>query len=135
MIRVTSEAEVDALPIDLWTMREAAARPLAGCVESLSSEELDRLRNQLRGHLHVLAPAVETAASRLPLGDEARRRARACSTLAHQALRLGRGDTNLVRVSVVEKLAHSVRNLSRHWEALGGASVSAAPDRRGTARL
>ncbi|MDX2749673.1 DUF6415 family natural product biosynthesis protein [Streptomyces scabiei] len=126
MTRIVSEVEADALPIDLWTMREAAARTLAG--EPMSGEDLDRLRNQLRGHLHVLAPAVEAAAARLPVGSEARRRARACSTVAHQALCLGSGDTRLVRVSVVGKLAHSVRNLARHWESLGGASASTAPD-------
>ncbi|MDX2694893.1 DUF6415 family natural product biosynthesis protein [Streptomyces ipomoeae] len=111
------DAEAGALPIDLAVMREAAARmPAEGGGAPLSDEDLETLRLQLREHLALLVPAVEAAADGLPEGGEARRSARAFVFAARAHLRLGRGDTRLVRLSVVRKLADSVRTLCGHLE-------------------
>ncbi|MDX3555161.1 DUF6415 family natural product biosynthesis protein [Streptomyces europaeiscabiei] len=120
MTNVISEAEAEALPLDLETMREAAARLLAGQAEELSDEDLETMRIQLRGHAELLIPAVDRAATHRPDGHSARRSALACVATAHMNLRLGRGDSHLVRVSVAQKLAHSVRTLCCHLERLGG---------------
>lgn len=102
---------------DLMTMRETAARmPAEGDEALLSDEDLETLRPQLRGHLELLIPAVETAAADLPESADAHKRASAFTFVARAYLRLGRGDTRLVRLSVVRKLVDSVRTLCRHLE-------------------
>ncbi|GEC06579.1 hypothetical protein SSP24_42340 [Streptomyces spinoverrucosus] len=53
-------------PIDIGTMRSTAHRLLADDAEPPSSEELETLTLQLRGHIDLLIPEVETAALRLP---------------------------------------------------------------------
>lgn len=120
MTNVISEAEAEALPLDIETMREEAARLLAEQAEQLSDRDLETLRIQLRGHAALLVPAVQQAATRRPETDSARHSALACVVTAQMDLRLGRGDSLLVRVSVAQKLAHSVRTLCYHLERLGG---------------
>ncbi|MGW0823560.1 DUF6415 family natural product biosynthesis protein [Streptomyces sp. NPDC002845] len=120
MTGLTPEAGIEALPIDVATMRAAVDRVLARGAEPLSDEDLETLRRQLRGHIQLLIPAVERAAVRLPRGHRARDRALCCVGEARVRLRLGRGDTLFVRVSVVHRLARSVRTLCGHLEHLGG---------------
>jgi hypothetical protein len=100
-------------------MREAAAHlPADGGTAPLSDEELETLRLQLRAHLNLLIPAVEAAVARLPEGADARKRANAAVFMAREWLRLGRGDTRLVRLSVARKAANSVRTLCGHLDKL-----------------
>jgi hypothetical protein len=117
MTRHASPAE--AVPIDLTAMREAAAQlPAEGGGIPLSDDDLEALRLQLRAHLQMLIPAVEAAAANLPEGGDARKRANAAVFIAREWLRLGRGDTRLVRMSVARKAANSVRALCGHLEKL-----------------
>ncbi|MBX9392829.1 hypothetical protein K4749_04310 [Streptomyces sp. TRM72054] len=53
-------------PIDIGTMRSTAHRLLGDDAEPPSPQELETLTLQLRGHIDLLIPEVETAALRLP---------------------------------------------------------------------
>lgn len=55
-----------SLPIDIQTMRATAHRLLGDGAEPPSPEQLETLTLQLRGHIDLLSPEVETAALRLP---------------------------------------------------------------------
>ncbi|GEC09928.1 hypothetical protein SSP24_75830 [Streptomyces spinoverrucosus] len=55
-----------SLPIDTGTMRATAHRLLADDAEPPTPEQLETLTLQLRGHIDLLMPEVETAALRLP---------------------------------------------------------------------
>jgi hypothetical protein len=109
-----------ALPLDITTMRAATGRVLGRGAGPLSDEGLETLRLQLRGHLQLLHPEVERAASLLPRGDDLRERALTGVGEARMKLRLGPGDTLFVRLSVVKKLARSVRALCDDYESLPG---------------
>lgn len=124
MTSVISEVEAEALPLDLMTMRAAAARLIAEGVEPPSDDDLDTLSLQLRGHIELLAPAVEQQAACCMVGRRSRESALGCAVEARMDLRLGRGDTLLVRMSVAEKLARSVRRLCYHLERLSGGEGS-----------
>jgi hypothetical protein len=119
--RVLPEDEADTRPLDLTTMREAAARLLAEGAEPPGDEELETLRRQLRGHIGLLLPVVQRLARRLPELDTARRRALACVAMSCLELRVGRGDHRLLRISVATRLARSVQTLCGHVELLDGA--------------
>lgn len=123
MARVIPDDGADSRPLDLMTMREAAARLLAEDAEPPGDEDLETLREQLRGHVGLLIPVVERAALRLPELDRARRSALACVAMSCLELRVGRGDTRLVRISVATRLARLVRTLCGHVELLDGATV------------
>ncbi|MGW0824686.1 DUF6415 family natural product biosynthesis protein [Streptomyces sp. NPDC002845] len=120
MTGIMSEADADGLPLDLKTMRAATDRVLARGAEPLSDEDLETLRLQLRGHIELLIPTVERAAVRRPKGWDSRDRALSCAGEARVLLRVGRGDTLFVRVSVVHRLARLVRRPCGHLEDLGG---------------
>ncbi|MDX3162460.1 DUF6415 family natural product biosynthesis protein [Streptomyces scabiei] len=119
--RVLPEDETDTRPLDLTTMREAAARLLTEGAEPPGDEELEMLRRQLRGHVGLLMPIVQRQARRLPEQDTARRRALACVAMSCLELRVGRGDNRLLRIAVATRLARSVRTLCGHVELLDGA--------------
>ncbi|MEV4858907.1 DUF6415 family natural product biosynthesis protein [Streptomyces ossamyceticus] len=115
-----TEAAAAAMPLDRTTMLAGAARLLADGGAALSDAEIDTLRLQLRGHIELLIPAVESAAAHLPVGGVEGTRVRARLIAARSALGLGwPGDSRLVRLSVVVKLARSVRSLCGQLERLG----------------
>lgn len=118
MTSVMSEADTEALPLDFTTMREGAARLLVEGGRPLSDQDLETLRLQLRGHLELLIPAVEKAADGLT-GTPAKR-VGAAVFVARAGLRLGDGDTRIVRLAVARRLADSVRILCQHLERAGG---------------
>ncbi|MEI5522564.1 DUF6415 family natural product biosynthesis protein [Streptomyces brasiliscabiei] len=115
------EDEADTRPLDLTAAREAAAQLLAEGAIPPGDEDLETLRRQLRGHAWLLLPVVEREALRLPEQDRARRSALACVAMSCQELRMGQGDSRLLRVSVATRLARSVRTLCGHVELLKGA--------------
>ncbi|MFM9595782.1 DUF6415 family natural product biosynthesis protein [Streptomyces scabiei] len=117
------EDESDTRPLDLTAMREAAARLLAEGAIPPGDEDLETLRRQLRGHAWLLLPVVEREARRLPEQDRARRSALACVAMSCMELRVGQGDNRLLRVSVVTRLARSVRTLCDHVDLLKGATL------------
>lgn len=121
MPRVLPEDEADTRPLDLTAAREAAAQLLAEGAIPPGDEDLETLRRQLRGHAWLLLPVVEREALRLPEQDRARRSALACVAMSCQELRMGQGDSRLLRVSVATRLARSVRTLCGHVELLKGA--------------
>ncbi|MCF0077721.1 DUF6415 family natural product biosynthesis protein [Streptomyces lomondensis] len=104
-------------------MRVATQRVLAQGAAPLSDEQLETLRLQLRGHIQLLGPEIERAAQRLPKGDSLRECALTSAGEARMRLLLGPGDTVVVRVAVVQKLARSVRALCDQYEQLGGGRV------------
>ncbi|MEU5112025.1 DUF6415 family natural product biosynthesis protein [Streptomyces longwoodensis] len=108
-----------ALPPDLATIRSSARQALT---EGLSPQQLEILPAVLRGHIQRLIPEVAAAAAREPEDSVPRACARACIGEAHRKLRLGDGDTPLIRLSVVHKLARSANALCDHFENLGGAA-------------
>ncbi|QTU64201.1 DUF6415 family natural product biosynthesis protein [Streptomyces scabiei] len=117
------EDEADTRPLDLTVMREAAARLLAEGAIPPDDEDLETLRRQLRGHAWLLLPVVEREALRLPGQDRARRSALACVTTSYLELRVGQGDSRLLRISVATRLARSVRTLCDHVDLLKGAAL------------
>ncbi|MDX3507492.1 DUF6415 family natural product biosynthesis protein [Streptomyces caniscabiei] len=123
MSPVISEAEAELLPLDLSTMREGVDQLLAEGAEVPGDEDLETLWLRLRGHVVLLIPEVERQARRLPELDRARRSALACVAMSRLELRVGRGDTHLVRVSVAQRLARLVRTLCGHAELLKGATL------------
>ncbi|WP_159056082.1 DUF6415 family natural product biosynthesis protein [Streptomyces scabiei] len=117
------EDETDTRPLDLAAMREAAARLLAEGAIPPGDEDLETLRRQLRGHAWLLLPVVEREARQLPEQDRARRSALACVAMSCMELRVGQGDNRILRVSVVTRLARSVRTLCDHVDLLKGATL------------
>ncbi|MEU5115115.1 DUF6415 family natural product biosynthesis protein [Streptomyces longwoodensis] len=115
----TTGAGKEQRPPDIAAIRASAGRALT---TELSREELETLPLTLRGHIQRLIPAVAAAAAREPEDSVPRACARACIGEAHRKLRLGDGDTPLIRLSVVHKLARSANALCDHFENLGGAT-------------
>jgi hypothetical protein len=118
-------------PPDIETMRAEAERLLVRGVELPSGDEaLDSLRLELRGHIQVLVPEVEKLGASLPRDDIRRREAAlTCAGEGRMRLRLGRGDTLDVRVSVVQRLARTVSALCSYYELLTGAERCADCDK------
>jgi hypothetical protein len=112
--------KTEAPPLDLATMRATARRLLAGDAEQTTAQELLNLGLLLRDHIRQLVPEVESAAGRLPKDDIPRACALACIGEARMRLRLGEGDNDRLRLSVVTKLARSVNALCDHVQNLGG---------------
>ena len=110
----------DHRPLDVDTMRASARRLLADDAEPPTVEELETLTLQLRGHIMVAIPEVETAASRLPTDDVPRACALACAGEARMRLGLEPGRTLPAGIAHAQRLARSVNALVDHYENLGG---------------
>ncbi|MGW0823690.1 DUF6415 family natural product biosynthesis protein [Streptomyces sp. NPDC002845] len=108
----------DPHPVDLSTMRAAARRLLAEDAEPPTPEELETLTLQLRGHLMLTAPEVESAAGRLPEDDIPRACALACVGTARMHLGLAPGRTVPANFAYAQRLARSVNALCDHVENL-----------------
>ncbi|MFD7404539.1 DUF6415 family natural product biosynthesis protein [Streptomyces sp. NPDC059866] len=101
-------------------MRGTARRLLADDAEPPMPDELETLTLQLRGHLMLAVPEVETAAGRLPEDDIPRACALACVGEARMRLNLEPGRSLPVGISHAQQLARSVNALCDHYENLGG---------------
>lgn len=77
--------------------------------------ELETLTSTYRGHIKALIPAVQAQAERLPSDHPNRVAALVCVGQARIHLRLGPGDTDAIRGSIVSRLARSVRTLCGHY--------------------
>jgi hypothetical protein len=96
------------VPLDLDTMRACADRLLEQDAEASSPEELETLTLQLRGHIMVAIPEVETAAPALPEGEVSRLCALFCIGEAHLRLSAEPGRTPPARIAHAQRLARSV---------------------------
>lgn len=117
-------------PPHIPTMRESVERALASIhnAEAVGGDELETLALTLRGHIEILLPEVEALAATHPYDDAPARVASACAGEARMRLRLGVGQSMALKVSLVWKLARSVRALCDHFENLGGpATFQASP--------
>ncbi|MEV8124128.1 DUF6415 family natural product biosynthesis protein [Streptomyces sp. NPDC085944] len=97
----------------------ATARPLlAADVEPPAPDDLAQVTTTLRDHIASLIPAVEAITRTLPADDVPRACALACIGEARMRLRLGDGDTDLVRLSVAVRLARTANALADHQQTL-----------------
>jgi hypothetical protein len=78
--------------------------------------ELEELAATFRAHIRELIPAVQARAYVLPQTAADRAAAMAGIREAEGRLRLGNGDSDAVRGSVVQRLARSVEALCRHYD-------------------
>jgi hypothetical protein len=113
-------------PPDITTMRESVDIALIDIrdSEAVGGDQLETLVLTLRGHIEVLLPEVEALAGRLPKDDIPARVAIACMSEAREKLRIGIGQSTTLKVSLIWKLARSVRALCDHFENLGGPAGS-----------
>lgn len=107
-------------PPDVETMRAAVRRLLAEDAEPPSLEELDTLTLQLRGHIMLLIPEVETAAGLLPNDDVPRACALACIGESRMRLNLEPGRSLPAGIAHAQRLARAVGALCDHLENLEG---------------
>ncbi|WP_179023757.1 DUF6415 family natural product biosynthesis protein [Streptomyces sp. IMTB 2501] len=104
------------MPLDLETTRACAARVLATDTEAPHPEELETLTLQLRGHIVVAIPEVETAALALPEDGVPRVCALFCVGEARLRLSAEPGRHLSARIAHAQRLARSVRALCDHYE-------------------
>ncbi|WP_079064928.1 DUF6415 family natural product biosynthesis protein [Streptomyces olivochromogenes] len=107
-------------PLDVDTMREGARRLLVEDAEPLTADELSTLTAQLRGHVAVAVPDVETMALALPEDDVPRACALACVGEARMRLSLEPGPGLPAGIAHAQRLARSVNALVDHYENLSG---------------
>ncbi|MFD5497024.1 MULTISPECIES: DUF6415 family natural product biosynthesis protein [unclassified Streptomyces] len=103
-------------------MRTAVSRLLADDAVLPTEEELETLLLQLRGHLMLLIPEVETTAAKLPDGNIPGHCARACVGEARMKLGVEPPASFPRRVGHAQKLARVLRALVDHSETLDGES-------------
>lgn len=115
-----STAEADYAPPNTREMRASTLLILAAEEPEKLYEgaELERLQDTFREHIEVLVPAVRARAYVLPQRSADRTAALAGVAEAKNRLRLGNGDTDLVRGAVAVRLAWSVKVLCGHYERL-----------------
>ncbi|MFI7015481.1 DUF6415 family natural product biosynthesis protein [Streptomyces sp. NPDC050164] len=101
------------VPLGLETMRACADRTLANDAEVLSPDVLETLTLQLRGHLVLAIPEVETVVHALPEDSVARVCALFCVGDARLRLSAQPGRTLSAHT---QRLARSVRALCDHYE-------------------
>ena len=116
-------AEDAESPVDVALMRAAARRLLAEDAEPPGAEELDTLTLQLRGHIMLLIPEVESAALRLPDDDVPRACAMACIGESRMRLSLEPGHNPSAGIAHAQRLARSVNALCDHLENIGGTHI------------
>ncbi|MEU6285677.1 DUF6415 family natural product biosynthesis protein [Streptomyces sp. NPDC047028] len=115
-------SDSDTAMVDIPTMRETVAFLLGPDddreVLPPAPAELDALTAMLRGYLALVIPEVEEKVRQLPKDSVSSYCARACIGEATRKLRVGDGDTQLIRVANARKLARSLKALCDHYERL-----------------
>lgn len=112
------------LPIDIETMRTTAHRLLADDAEPHTPDELQTLTLQLRGHLMLAIPEVETAILAVPEDTEARTAALACISEARRHMGVEPGRSQPADIAHAQRLARSIDALCRQYEALNCGQVT-----------
>lgn len=114
----------DTHPVDVVTMRATICRLLPPD-ESPAPEgaELEALTLLLRGHLELLIPEVEAAASRMPSNDIPRYCALACLGEARQRLRESPSPVPGGAIAHARRLARALHAVCDHYEALTGVAM------------
>lgn len=119
---MTTTAQAGTPPVDLHLMRETAQILLgsdaAPDVKPPTADKLDTLTRTLRGHLELLAPEVEQAASRLDRESIPRYCARACVVEARGKLRAQPGPGLSGAAAYARRLARTLNALCNHYEGL-----------------
>jgi hypothetical protein len=125
--RVLRQALIEALRVDLPTMRNTARRLLepdaAPDGMTLAAGELDAVTLQLRGHLELLAPEVEQLALELPQESVPRYCALACVGEARGKLRADPGPGRSGAADHARRLARTLNALCEHYEKLRGVRI------------
>ncbi|MFD6294322.1 DUF6415 family natural product biosynthesis protein [Streptomyces sp. NPDC060235] len=99
-------------------MRETAARLLRDDAELPTFEEMETLTLQLRGHMMLLIPEVETTAEQQPRDDIPRYCALACIGEARAKLGLTAGFGLPAGIAHAKRLSRSLNALCDHYENL-----------------
>lgn len=129
--------ESEAAGLDLETMRACAERVLAQDAESRSPEEFEKwetLTLQLRGHIMVAVPEVETVVAALPEDGVARACALFCVGEARLRLSAQPGPILSARIAHAQRLARSVIALCDHYEN-GDHQCPSGPERAAYLRM
>ncbi|MFD5132296.1 DUF6415 family natural product biosynthesis protein [Streptomyces olindensis] len=129
-----NRSTTESVPLDLETMRACAARVLATDTEAPHSEELETVTLQLRGHIMLTVPEVETAALALPMDAVPRACALLCVGEARLRLSSEPGRHLSNRIAHAQRLARSVRVLCDHYED-GFHQCPSAPERAAYLRM
>ncbi|MFD3310045.1 DUF6415 family natural product biosynthesis protein [Streptomyces sp. NPDC058694] len=113
---------IETMPADVSLMRETAQILLgpddAPDLLPTSADELDTLTRTLRGHLELLAPEVEQAASQLDHESIPRYCARACVVEVRGKLRSQPGPGLSGAAAYARRLARALNALCNHYEGL-----------------
>ncbi|MBA4864334.1 hypothetical protein H1V43_23865 [Streptomyces sp. PSKA54] len=111
-------APASTWPLDVATMRAAAAELLGENAQLPRYEDLEVMTSRLRGHLMLLIPEVEDVVSRLPMDDVPGRVAVAGVGEARRRLDTAAGVGLVSAVKYAQNLARSVESLCSHLESL-----------------
>ncbi|MFI9772082.1 DUF6415 family natural product biosynthesis protein [Streptomyces sp. NPDC052415] len=117
-----------ALSVDVVTMRASVAQVLPPDVTPTDREALDTLTGMLRGHMQLLIPEIEQAATVLPADDVPRYVALACVREARDKLDARPGLMPSDADVHVRRLARSLLALCDHYETLAGIRMCLACD-------
>ncbi|MER7798989.1 DUF6415 family natural product biosynthesis protein [Streptomyces parvulus] len=114
----TADSGLGTSAPDIARVRATARQLLAADAEPPEREELAEMTALLREDIASLIPAVEALTRTLPETDIPRACALACIGEARMRLRLGEGDTDLVRQSVAVRMARTANALADHHQTL-----------------
>jgi hypothetical protein len=130
-VNATKQKATDTGLVDIATMRETAQILLGpdGAPDVLppAPAEVDTLTATLRGHLELLAPEVELAATRLDSESIPRFCALACVGEARGKLRSAPRPGQYGAVAYARRLARVLNALCDHHEKLTGEAPHARP--------
>lgn len=118
----------DTAPVDVAMMRENIGRLLLPDGDEPADAELATLTSLLRGHMELITPEVEAAATRLRKDDIPRYCALACTGEARGRLRTTPSPVPGGAIAYARRLARSLNALCDHYEALTGVTMCLACD-------
>jgi hypothetical protein len=119
-VRPPTAEEHEPYPLDVKTMRDAVRRLLAPDAVPPTTEELHTLTVQLRSHVALAVPEVETLAHALPETDVPRACAFACTGEARFLFTRLADESASGPLTLARHLARVVNALCDHYENLGG---------------
>lgn len=106
--------------VDLATMRASCSQVLPPEVTPADPGLLETLTGLLRGHLQLIIPEVEQAATQMPVDDVLRYCALACVGEARGKVSATRGLGAYDAAVYARRLARSLLAMCDHYEALAG---------------